>query len=93
MTQNIPVKSTSFYAIGLSYLKADAEMRGKFSLDDKAKENLLVQAKSEGIESLIVTSTCNRTEIFGFAQHPFQLIKVITQCSPLIRMMWNHLAF
>ncbi len=81
MTQNIPVKSTSFYAIGLSYLKADAEMRGKFSLDDKTKENLLVQAKSEGIESLIVTSTCNRTEIFGFAQHPFQLIKLLCENS------------
>lgn len=81
MTQNIPAKSTSFYAIGLSYLKADAEMRGKFSLDDKAKENLLVQAKSEGIESLIVTSTCNRTEIYGFAQHPFQLIKLLCENS------------
>ncbi|WP_136667577.1 glutamyl-tRNA reductase [Flavobacterium sp. H122] len=81
MTQNIPVKSTSFYAIGLSYLKADAEMRGKFSLDDKAKENLLIQAKSEGIESLIVTSTCNRTEIYGFAQHPFQLIKLLCENS------------
>lgn len=81
MTQNIPAKSTSFYAIGLSYLKADAEMRGKFSLDDKAKENLLIQAKSEGIESLIVTSTCNRTEIYGFAQHPFQLIKLLCENS------------
>ncbi|GAA4761999.1 MULTISPECIES: glutamyl-tRNA reductase [Flavobacterium] len=81
MTQNIPAKSTSFYAIGLSYLKADAEMRGKFSLDDKAKENLLIQAKAEGIESLIVTSTCNRTEIYGFAQHPFQLIKLLCENS------------
>lgn len=81
MTQNIPAKSSSFYAIGLSYLKADAEMRGKFSLDNTAKENLLVQAKSEGIESLIVTSTCNRTEIYGFAQHPFQLIKLLCENS------------
>lgn len=81
MTQNIPVKPNSFYAIGLSYLKADAEMRGKFSLDDTAKESLLVQAKNEGIESLIVTSTCNRTEIYGFAQHPFQLIKLLCENS------------
>jgi len=77
MTQNIPVKTTSFYAIGLSYLKADAEMRGKFSLDENAKVTLLQQAKNEGVESLIVTSTCNRTEIYGFAQHPFQLIKLL----------------
>ena len=34
-------KHLSFYAIGLSYKKADAVMRGKFSLDDNAKTNLL----------------------------------------------------
>lgn len=77
MTNNLEAKSNTFYAIGLSYLKADAEMRGKFSLDDIAKESLLAQAKNEGIESIIVTSTCNRTEIFGFAQHPYQLIKLL----------------
>ncbi len=56
-------------------------MRGKFSLDDKAKQNLLHQAKEEGLESLVVTSTCNRTEIYGFAQHPFQLIKLLCENS------------
>ena len=38
------VKHNTFYAIGLSYKKADAEMRGRFSLDTNAKENLLKQA-------------------------------------------------
>ncbi|MCC9041950.1 glutamyl-tRNA reductase [Myroides sp. M-43] len=70
-------RPATFYAVGLSYKKADAEMRGKFSLSDEAKDNLLTQAKNEGIESLIVISTCNRTEIFGFAQHPFELIKLL----------------
>ena len=66
-----------FYAIGLSYKKADAEIRGHFSLDDTSKLALLNQAKTNGIESLLVTSTCNRTEIYGFAQHPFQLIQLL----------------
>ncbi len=70
-------KSTSFYALGLSYKKADAEIRGKFSLSAQAKATLLIQAEAEGIDSLIVTSTCNRTEIYGFAQHPYQLIKLL----------------
>src|SRR5690606_15230310 len=70
-----------FYAVGLSYKKADAEIRGKFSLDNNSKLRLLQQAKTEGIESLIVTSTCNRTEIYGFAEHPFQLIKLICENS------------
>ncbi len=81
MDNNIQAKHLSFYAIGLSYKKADAEMRGKFSVDAHSKSNLLNQAKQDGIESLIVTSTCNRTEIYGFAQHPFQLIKLLCENS------------
>ena len=81
MENRINSKHTSFYSVGLSYKKADAEMRGRFSLDANAKLNLLEQAKSDGVESLIVTSTCNRTEIYGFAQHPFQLIKLLCENS------------
>ena len=81
MDTNTLGKYSTFYAVGLSYKKADAEMRGKFSLDENAKINLLNQAKEEGIESLLVTSTCNRTEIYGFAQHPFQLIKILCENS------------
>lgn len=75
MDTNPIVKNSSFYVVGLSYKKADAEMRGKFSLDDNAKKAVLKVAQKEGIESLIIISTCNRTELYGFAQHPFQLIK------------------
>jgi len=74
-------KHTSFYAVGLSYKKADAEVRGKFSLDNKAKSTLLMQAEAEGIEALLVTSTCNRTEIYGFANHPYELIKLLCENS------------
>ena len=67
----------TFYAIGLSYKKADAEVRGHFSLDEVARRAVLHQAQENGIQSLIVNSTCNRTEIYGFAEHPFQLIKLL----------------
>ena len=72
-------KNTYFYAIGLSYQKADAEVRGHFSLSDTAKQNLLAEAKQNGIESLIVISTCNRTELYGFAEHPYQLIHLLCE--------------
>jgi glutamyl-tRNA reductase len=68
-----------FYTIGLSYKKADAEIRGHFSLTEQAKENLLKQAGREGIDGILLTSTCNRTEIYGFAEHPFQLIKLLCE--------------
>lgn len=72
-------KHNSFYAIGLSYQKADADIRGHFSLDEEKKKNLIEDAKKDGVDGILVTSTCNRTEIYGFAQHPFQLIKLLCQ--------------
>ncbi len=68
-----------FYTIGLSYKKADADIRGHFSLTAESKIKLLEDAKNEGIDGIIVTSTCNRTEIYGFAQHPYQLIKLLCE--------------
>ncbi|NRD22078.1 glutamyl-tRNA reductase [Winogradskyella litoriviva] len=73
----MPNRSKYFYAIGLSYKKADARVRGHFSLSDDAKQNVLSQAKQNGIKSLVVISTCNRTELYGFAEHPFQLIQLL----------------
>ena len=70
-------KYPSFYTVGLSYRKAEAELRGKFSLDVLAIDRLTLAAKADGLDGLLVISTCNRTELYGFAQHPYQLIKLL----------------
>ena len=74
-------KHSSFYTIGLNYKKADAEVRGKFSLDEASMTALLTKAKEQRVDGLLVTSTCNRTELHGFAQHPYQLIKLLCDFS------------
>ena len=66
-----------FYVVGISHKKADAQLRGKFSLDNESKTKLLQRAKSVGIDSLVATSTCNRTEIYGFVRHPLELEKLL----------------
>ncbi|TMM58808.1 glutamyl-tRNA reductase [Maribacter algarum] len=72
-------RHSSFYTIGLNYKKADAELRGRFSMENAQMISLLEDAKDQGIDGLLATSTCNRTELHGFAQHPFQLIKLLCQ--------------
>ncbi len=72
---------TNLYNIGVSYKKADAHIRGKFSLSKEDQVNLLKEAKEEGFEGVFVLSTCNRTEITGFAEHPFQLIRLLCKFS------------
>jgi len=79
MQSHTRAKGANFYSIGLSYKKADVAVRGSFSISDQAKKDILTQAKKEGIDSLLIMSTCNRTELHGFAQHPFQLIKMLCE--------------
>ena len=79
MEPHLRAKGANFYSIGLSYKKADVTTRGNFSVSDEAKKSILEQAEKEGVESLLVMSTCNRTELHGFAQHPFQLIKLLCE--------------
>ncbi len=67
----------NLYVIGLNYKKADADIRGHFSLSDVAQTELLKQAKQNGISSLIVISTCNRTELYGIATRPEELINLL----------------
>jgi glutamyl-tRNA reductase len=73
------LNSSEFYVIGLSYKKADAEIRGHFSISEEAQELILSNAKATGVEALTVISTCNRTELYGFAQSPSQLIRLLCE--------------
>ena len=77
MSRNNTSKHSSFYCIGLNYKKANADIRGKFFLSEEAHKRVLEQASSEGTASILAVSTCNRTEIYGFAKHPFQLIRLL----------------
>ena len=77
MEQLGSTKKTSFYVIGISYKKADAKLRGDFSLSPTKKARLLNQAKTSGIQSIVATSTCNRTEIYAFVNDPNELVQLL----------------
>lgn len=70
-----------FYNIGVSYKKADAETRGKFSVSKENQVALLQSAKNKGVTGVFIISTCNRTEIFGFVNRPCLLIELLCDFS------------
>ncbi|MCH8533644.1 MAG: glutamyl-tRNA reductase [Flavobacteriaceae bacterium] len=70
-------KFKSFFAVGLSYEKADAVVRGKFSLSLAQRNALLEDAKQKGLDAIVVTSTCNRTELYGFSNDVSTLIDLL----------------
>jgi glutamyl-tRNA reductase len=74
-------KYQTFYAVGLSYQKADAETRGKFSLSLDQRKAILDQAEEIGLDAITITSTCNRTEIYAFADDQDTLINLLCQFS------------
>jgi glutamyl-tRNA reductase len=76
--ENIPTK---LYNVGLSYRKADVKVRGAFSVTKENQKLLLKEAKEKGIDGIFILSTCNRTEITGFAKHPFELISLLIKYS------------
>ena len=68
----------SLYAIGLNHQTAPLAVREQlvFGLDTLSEALRDLFGKQIAKEAAIL-STCNRTEIYGFAQHPFQLIKLL----------------
>lgn len=73
---------SEFYVAGVSYKKIDAEIRGQFAISNEQYLSLIQKAPAFGIQEFFILSTCNRTEIFGFAHDVQQLINLL--CSETI---------
>ena len=67
----------TFSIVGVNHWEATIEVRERFSLSDAQKEALIEGAQREGIESLFVISTCNRSEIIAQDASPQELIRLL----------------
>ncbi len=67
----------TFSIVGVNHWEASIEVRERFSLSDAQKEALIEGALREGIDSLFVVSTCNRTEIIAQDASPQELIRLL----------------
>jgi len=66
-----------FFVVGINYKKTDASIRGQFAINNGQHAEILLKAKSIGLNELFILSTCNRTEIYGFASSAEQLIELL----------------
>ncbi len=66
-----------FFLVGINYKKTEAAIRGQFAINNDQYANILNIAPSLGLSELFILSTCNRTEIYGFADNPSQLINIL----------------
>lgn len=68
---------SNFHVAGINYKKTDAAIRGQYAISKEQYAKLLALAPLYGINELFILSTCNRTEIYGFAEDPSQLIQLL----------------
>jgi glutamyl-tRNA reductase len=84
---------TNFFIAGINYKKTDAEVRGQFAVNNDQYAYLLQQAVSIGLKEMFVVSTCNRTEIYGFAHEPQQLIRLLCSVTEGTAETFERLAY
>lgn len=68
--QNPNILQTSYFAVlSISYEKADAETRGKFSFFEENIKEFVRRIGEKELGDAFVVSTCNRTEIYTTTQN------------------------
>ncbi|MEJ7589741.1 MAG: glutamyl-tRNA reductase, partial [Ferruginibacter sp.] len=68
---------STFFIAGINYKKTDANLRGQYAINNEQYACLFPLALSYGVNEFFVLSTCNRTEIYGFAENPSPLCELL----------------
>ena len=83
----------NFFVLGVSHKKANAEIRGKFSLNHEQIKDLLADSKDHEIDGLVMTSTCNRTEMYGFADNLRTLVDLLLEHTDADQELFDTYAY
>ncbi len=88
-----PKDISGFFIAGINYRKTDATIRGQFAISNEQYEVLLEQSPLFGIHEFFIVSTCNRTEIYGFAENASQLINMLCSQTEGSRQSFTSLCY
>src|SRR5687768_3868342 len=84
---------SNFFIAGINYKKSDACTRGQYAINNDQYKALLQEAALAGLNELFVISTCNRTEIYGFAHSSNQLIQLLCSQTVVCTDSFKKLAY
>lgn len=84
---------SKFWIAGINYKKTDAEIRGQFAIQQEQYVRILKEALDNGLNEVFVLSTCNRTEIYGFADDASQLINLLCMETVGSEAIFSELAY
>lgn len=71
-----------FGYIGINYKNANQDVRDKVSFTDNQKIDFMQKASDRGVEQCMVLSTCNRSEVFFWADDADVIKSLYLECFP-----------
>jgi glutamyl-tRNA reductase len=93
MSKNPTSELSNFLVAGINYKKTDTEIRSSFAIGPEQYNNMLNLAVQYGVRDLFVLSTCNRSEIYGIAERPEQLIDLLCSQTQGSAELFHELAY
>ncbi len=69
---------TDFWVAGITYRNTDVSTRSAYAINQAQYADILKLAQDRGVTRLFILSTCNRTEIYGFASQASELTSLIS---------------
>jgi len=82
-----------FWVAGINYRTTDTTIRGQFAIDPLQYIKALREASQRGLTELFILSTCNRTEIYGFASCSGDLAGLISRQTQQSAVLFQDLAY
>lgn len=93
MSRNPITELSNFFVAGINYKKTDTEIRGSFAIGPEQYESILNHAAAFDVRDLFILSTCNRSEIYGLAENPQQLVDLFCSQTQGSVELFNELAY
>jgi glutamyl-tRNA reductase len=81
------------WVIGINYKNTDTTVRGLFAVNPEQYDKLIAAAPQYGISDFFILSTCNRTEIYGFADNAARLVKFLCSVSSADMAIFDAAAY
>jgi glutamyl-tRNA reductase len=93
MSRNPNAELSNFFVTGINYKKTDTGIRGSFAIGHEQYERILSEAPQFDVRDLLILSTCNRSEIYGIADHPQQLVNLFCSQTQGSADLFGELAY
>lgn len=70
---------SNFFLVGIDHKTAPVEVREKFNLSEAQASHIIHDYKNLGGDGIMIVSTCNRSEIYGFGNCPRDMVSLFCQ--------------